>query len=166
MAYNKKHSKTPSIQIHASKARTSTRNNHKPNFCAKTIILTVIILTFLVVIIAVICSLIFTPETITKSNLNKLATDYYENYYYESIVNSKEFNALDNVDSTMEKYTEKGFPKIKLRQLILQNQSRNQPLTDQIIKYCDEESTFVTFYPELPFDRTSYHIEFDYSCLF
>lgn len=163
MAYNKKRNTTQSSRIHSSRARVSTHSD--TNF-AKIIILVVIIIAAIIVIFAVIHSLIFTPEAITKSNLSKLASDYYENYYYESIVNSKEFQSLDNVDSAMNKYTKKGFPKIKLQQLILQNQSSNQELTNQILKYCDEDSTIITFYPELPFDRTSYHVEFDYSCLF
>lgn len=137
-----------------------------PSTIAGKIIFATIVIAILAVIVALVCSILFTPERITKSYLDTLASDYYEQYYYEQFSNSDRFKSLTDLNSVMSKYTESGFANTSLRQLILRDATATKPLADYILKYCDEQSTYVTFYPEPPYDRTSYHAEFTYSCDF
>lgn len=124
------------------------------------ITLTVIILAILTVIIAVICSLAFDTERTVKSAISSLSTDYYENYFYENISTGNK-----DMSKVMAKYTETGFAKVTLRQLLLYNQ-QNSSRKDLLLKHCDENNTSVTFYPEPPYSKASYRTEYSYSCSF
>ena len=129
-------------------------------------LITIVFATISVVSISIYYLLAPTPEETTLSQLNQLASNYYEQYFYDKFANSEAFKSLANVDSAMDKYIKTGVPRVTLRQLVIYNQSATKPLSNQVLKYCDEESTFVIFYPESPFERTSYHTEFTYSCAF
>ena len=169
MKHNKKTKTLSSPRIHSSRAKAAPHNSatrsSKPNI-AKPIILAVIILAAILVGFAAVYSIVFTPEFITKSNLDRLATEYYEEYYYDKITTSEAFNSLDDIDKAMDKYVRTGFPKVKLLELYLRDREATQSLANQISQYCDADDTYVTFYPELPLSRNSYHFEFTYSCAF
>ena len=152
-----------SSALHTSKSRVGIFSLNTP---ARKIILAVIIMAFAAVIAAVVSSFLLKPERIVKSKLDSLASDYYENYYYEKFANSDQAKSIDNLDSAMSKYVESGFARVTLRQLILHDAETNQSTADYVLKYCDKEGTYVIFYPESPFSRTSYHTEFTYSCAF
>lgn len=132
----------------------------------KKIILTVIILASLSVVAAVICSFIFAPERVTKSYLSSLASDYYENHFYDKLVESNAGRSDADFESMMAKNSEKRFINVTLRQLILYDQAATAERANYVLKYCDEELTKVIIYPDPPYDRTSYHTEFTYSCAF
>ena len=129
-------------------------------------IITIIIATLSVASLSIYYLLAPTPEEIALSRLDQLASNYYEQYFYDKFANSANFQSLENVDSAMDKYVKTGFSKVTLRQLAIHDRTTASPISDQPLEYCDEESTFVIFYPEPPFERTSYHTEFTYSCAF
>ena len=116
MKHNKKTKTLSSPRIHSSRAKAAPHNSatrsSKPNI-AKPIILAVIILAAILVGFAAVYSIVFTPEFITKSNLDRLATEYYEEYYYDKITTSEAFNSLDDIDKAMDKYVRTGFPQVK-----------------------------------------------------
>lgn len=141
------------------------RTKKKPSPFPK-IILGVIIVTFFAVVIAVVCSFVFTPEKITTDKIDALSKDYYENYLYENLINSSAMSDQDHFETVMEKYQEHGFGIVHLRQILSQAKNKSSQDIAYITDYCDENKTIVVFYPDPPFNRTSYHIEYSYSCNF
>ena len=119
----------------------------------------VIIIAIIVVAIALVCSLILNPEHTTKSTISKLATEYYEEYFYPNI-------STDDISKTMSKYANSGFSKIPLSQLLLYNNQQNASYQPSLTKYCDENTTYIQFFPTEPFGKTDYRIEYTYSCNF
>lgn len=147
-----------SSKIHTSKTQFLSSHQKSPT---QKITLTIIIIATLAVASAVICSLIFDSEHLTKAKISNLARDYYENHFYQNITTNK--NELSDV---MSKYTETGFNSISLHQIILSTDNDHSTDANFIRKYCDEKSTIIRFFPEPPFDKTSYHVEYSYSCDF
>ena len=68
---------------------------------------------FILIIGYLIFSLTYTSENITKSKIEALASDYYENYLYQQIVNSKE-----NPAKILDEYKKIGLSIVYLRQLL------------------------------------------------
>ncbi|MBR3230763.1 hypothetical protein IKF73_01910 [Candidatus Saccharibacteria bacterium] len=134
----------------------------KRRFSSPQIIIIVIIgASMVAVIIATICSLIFKPENLVKAQISALATDYYENYLYPSFdQNSPNFNDF------MQKYETTGLTITTLRQILLHDHQKNVTAAPFLKEHCDENSTFIKFYPEYPYSKTSYHVEYSYSCDF
>ena len=140
----------------------SARNSisFHPTPFAKKIIFIVIVLTFISTSTALFLSYYLTDERLVKSKISNLASDYYENFFYEnSILNIPE----EKLSTTLEKYSTTGFSIVTLRQLLLYD---NEKQSDYLLTYCDENSTYVKFYPITPYNQTSYRTEFTYSCDF
>ena len=154
MAYhkNKKHSSN----LHSSKQRTLYSRPSR----ARKIILAIIPLAFITVIVAIFCALFFTPERITKSTISALATDYYENHFYNQL-------SLDEAStSDLYKYETYGFAPVTLRQLLLYDNQKNADSAASILKYCDENTTTIRFFLDQPYGKTDYHVDYTYSCSF
>lgn len=124
----------------------------------KKIILSIIIFLFILVIILTIFAIFNTPEKRVKSEIEHLTHDYYENYLYPKISE----NAKD-ISETLEKYQEKGLSPILLRQLLFSDR-KDQKTIQFLRNHCDENKTAVRFYPEPPFSKTSYNVEYTYNC--
>lgn len=129
----------------------------------KTIII-VIALAIIVTLAAVIISFFLQPERLTKSRIESLASDYYENYLYENFINSDKFSG--DLESAMSRYTETGFTSITLRQLILHDQEKTASIADSLKANCDIEQTTIKFFPESPFSRKDYRVDYRYVCNF
>ena len=151
-----------SSRVHTSKHRTDF---YAPTFAKKTI-LTIIVLVIIIVAGTVVCIQFLTPEHQVKSKINSLATDYYENYLYQNLINSDKYQALSDKSSSMEKYASYGFNPITLRNLLLHSNHKNDDFANSIAKYCDLDATSIKYYPESPFDQTSYRTEINFSCNF
>ena len=147
-----------SSKIHTSKTRFLSSRQKS---LAQKITLAIIIIAALAVITAVICSFVFDSERLTKAKISNLARDYYENHFYQNMTIDE-----DKLSEEMSKYAETGFNSVSLRQIILSTDNNHSADADFIRKYCDEKSTIVRFFPEPPFDKTSYRIEYSYSCDF
>ena len=147
-----------SSKMHAPKTRFLSASGK--TFAQKTI-LAVIVLAILLVITSVACVFIFDNERITKNKISNLASKYYENYFYPSMSIDK--NKLSEI---MSQYTDTGFNNTTLRQIILANGEDYTSDAEFIRKYCDENSTLIRFFPEPPYDNTSYRVEYSYSCSF
>ena len=145
---------------HSSKIHSRARFAPSCETPARKLILIVIILIVLTVSASITCSIIFDTERTVKSTISNLATEYYEDYLYQSISSSGE-----DIDKVMQKYVDTGFSAIPLRQLIFRS-SQDTTIKDTILKYCDEDATHIQFFPTAPFGKTDYKVEYTYSCSF
>ncbi len=134
---------------------------------AKPIILAVIGLAGLMVIMATFSAFYFTPEKVVKNEIESIVKEYYENAIYENIIKSDSIaSGKKSLSDVMKLYSEKGFSRIFLRQLLLVNSEKHQNAISIIKKYCDENLTSIVIYPDAPYGKSDYHIEYEYSCKF
>ena len=141
----------------------------------KSIILTIIASVALIVIGFMVFNLIATPEYLVKREVESITKDYYENYFYPSILSNNSI-ATDSVSTpegaasalsdVLAQYTEKGFARLTLHQLLLYDHLRHYSSISSLSKYCDLDRTFIKIYPESPFTRQNYRIDYTYSCKF
>ena len=140
--------------MHSSKARFLPSSKTP----VQKITLAIIILATLSVLAALICSIIFNPERMVKSTLSRLATEYYEDYFYPHL--------SSDPAQALEKYTNTGLAKVTLRQLLLYDDEKNAEYQSLFDKYCDINNTSVQFFPIAPFGQSDYRIDYTYSCNF
>lgn len=163
--------KNRSQDIHTSRTRTksSRLSTHKKRDrqifnVTKKSILFIIILSMLIVILVLLLSSFENPERLVKQKLTNITSDYYENYYYPNLIGSA--SSQDSLEDIMSHYTEVGFATISLRQLLLFDNERYKETATFLKKYCDENQTTARIYPEAPFGKTNYRIDYHYSCAF
>ena len=121
------------------------------------IIIGIIIAVMIIVAIAVLCTFLFSTENITKSKIENLATSYYEDKLYDKFV-----TANGNTD-VFKKYDQTGLPPTPLRHLIYTGNLDKSEI-EQIRELCDENKTSVKYFPEPPYTKTSYRVEYTYNC--
>jgi len=153
----------PSERVHVSRMVISTSStakanviSHKSHKIARNTILTVILFLMLIVTGFTIFSFIATPEFLVKREIENIATDYYENYFYPSIPNP----------SGLDSYLQSGFARVNLRQLLLYDNRKHYASMEYLSSYCDLDKTQIKVYPEKPFEKKSYRVEYTYSCKF
>lgn len=147
-----------SHNLHASKLRLSFR----PSPLVKKIILTIIIIAMILVVSITTYSLIFTKENQIKWQFSKIATDYYENYYYQNLIKSS--SNTEDIYKYLEDHHEKGLQNITLNILLSYDNQKISDHKNLLSENCDRNSTFIKIYPDPPYDKKSYHIEYTYSC--
>ena len=130
----------------------------------KRIILIVIVLAMLSVGAGALTYLFAKPEFIGKDGLAKLATDYYENDFYDTILQID--TSSQPLAERLERYSKIGFAEVYLRQLLILKGEKYQKAATYLKKHCDENRTYVRYYPDSPYGRKDYHIEYAYSCNF
>ena len=157
------------------KTRTTRTAYNTPSArTAKNTILTVIILTMLTVIGFTIFNFIATPEFLVKREIKSITSDYYENYFYNKILenNSLDPNESDSsviepvLSEALKKYVDTGFARLTLRQLLLYDDAKHSGSSKYLSKYCDLDTSLLKIYPESPFGRKNYHVDYSYSCKF
>ncbi|MBQ9017575.1 hypothetical protein IJ118_00675 [Candidatus Saccharibacteria bacterium] len=168
------HSRTRSAassRVHAKRPRATTSHlarskdsSRRVYYYSKRTILTVIILAMMAVILAVLFSVLTKPDRIIKGNIESLARDYYEHYYYDSI--GKHSDTPVTPAEVLPKYAENGLAAISLKQLLYFDNERHLDQKSTLETYCDIDATSVRIFPEPPYDRTDYRIDYNYSCSF
>ncbi|MBR2589052.1 hypothetical protein IKE84_01800 [Candidatus Saccharibacteria bacterium] len=107
--------------------------------------------------------IIFDPERAAKRELENIAKDYYENYYYDSFT---ENTPEDELAVALQTYTDYGFPPVYLRQLLLFDNGRHEDsrsyFTGQY--FCNTNHTSVTYIPKPPYGKTDYEAVYKYDC--
>lgn len=164
----------PSTSMHVSraKARTSHRAkstswSRKSSNFSRNAILSVIILAMLVVILCVLMQVFVDKESTVKHKIEEISADYYENYYYDSINKDTSTDSEENLPSNiLEKYHERGLVIVPLRQLLLFDNRRHLDSAALLTEYCDENTTYIRIYPDPPYGKKDYHVEYNYSCTF
>lgn len=130
------------------------------------IIIVIIVIAIFLVFLALLLALIFKPENQVKLKISNLSSSYYENFLYKESVNPEGAPSIEQPNSDLIRYTEQGFAPVLLRQLIFQDHEELTSDDYYILEYCDENNTYVQFYPEAPYTKTSYRTETTYSCNF
>ncbi len=137
------------------------RKNKKFTPVQKTTLFIILFL-FIIVIGYLIFAITHTPENLTKSKIEKLASEYYENYLFEQFTKSNS----EKPSEILEEYKTIGLSIVYLRQLLLYKNQSDAETVNYLTKHCDENKTSVKFYPEPPYNKTSYHTDYSYSCDF
>jgi len=155
---NKKISKSSQkgAAMRISQRTIKSRRERRMLMIARRLALSVIILSMLVVILMVLFMSFTKPEKVVTQKIEEISVDYYENYFYDRI------KSYDNLDA----YVENGFSRVSLRQLLLFDSERHADAASLLNQYCDSEKTYIRIYPEEPFSKTDYHIEYNYACTF
>ena len=161
--------KTSSAKIHNSKtyfsrrSRINKRNQRIFLFSKRTVIF-IIILAMIAVASVIIISSLSTPESITKHKIESITADYYENYFYPRI---EENGTPDKtLSEILSNYTETGFSRVTLNQLLSFDSGRYADSAAMLSKYCDINSTYVKIFPDSPFSKSDYHVDYHYACTF
>ena len=131
---------------------------------AKKIVTVVILLLMATLITGTVVILSYDEGEAAKNKIEEKARDYYENSLYGSLI--KEGMEQEEIEGLMERYLVRGFARVRLRQLLLREENGRTKDANLIRKYCDEDKTTVKFYPEAPFDKKSYRVEYEYECEF
>ena len=161
--------KNKSTNYHTSRTRTDSsslslsRNRDNKIFAtARLSILTVIILASMTVILALLINSFTDPEKIIIKRIDTIVSDYYENYFYENVAKQ----STKPLAEVLSIYKDAGFSPVSLKQILL-SKDLSHTDTDKILStYCDTEDTFIQFFPDPPFGRTDYHVDYRYSCTF
>ena len=157
------------------RARTSTRQRaNDPARIAKNTVLAVIILAMLTVIAFTLYNLIATPEFLVKREVESITSDYYENYFYNKILENNSINPKESdlsiiepaMSKALEKYVSNGFARVSFRQLLLYDDRKHAASSNFLSEYCDLDKSIIKIYPESPFGRKNYRVDYSYSCKF
>lgn len=151
-------------QIASSSPANSSSRSFKSYYFARRIILGVIGLAVITMILFTLFNLIATSEYLVKRRIKSIASDYYENYYYNLVLSFNENHG--DIDQVFAHYQNSGFAKVTLRQLLLYDNQKHIGAMSELSKYCNLDSTIIKVYPEPPFSKTNYHINYGYSCKF
>ena len=116
------------------------------------VILGVILVATIMVVVAILMAFFSDHERLAKNEFEALASNYYEDYFYEKITDAK---ALD-------KYKETGLSVLTLRQLVLHEPSLGG--TENVEKYCDLNLSYAKIFPQEPYGKKDYRVEYKYVC--
>lgn len=155
---------TNRVRINKSTRARSKEVSRKSFLVIRRVILTVIALAMMVVVLALLTAIFNKPEAVIKSKIEAIATDYYENYYYEKILDNTPSDMT--MSEAMERYLKRGFPVVSLRQLMLFDSRRHADAEAELYKYCDPDETTIQIYPAEPFGVKDYRVEYKYACIF
>lgn len=163
--------KTASSRMHEGRARTSKagkarsrETSRKLLSVARKVVLVVIPLAMMVVVLGLLTAIFNKPEAVIKSKIEAITADYYENYFYEKILDNAPSNMT--MDEIMERYLKRGFTAVPLRQLMLFDGRRHAGAEVELYKYCDPDETTVQIHPVEPFGVKDYWVEYKYACIF
>ena len=144
--------------------RKNYRTRKGEKLIAKWVIVGVIIIVSMVFTAISIYAFIYDEKEVVKGDLETLAKEYYEGYIYPGLI--EEGMSQTQIDELMERYLVRGFSRVYLRQLLLR-EGREKKVNEKLIrKHCDENQTLVHFFPEEPYDKQSYRMEWRYDCDF
>ncbi len=145
----------------------STKSSHRKTsiqdfrFDIRKLILSIVVINIVIVIIAIVAYFQLKPDYRIPATIDNLAAKYYENNFYEKLVTSDQFSG--DPEDALGVYTKTGLTPVTLHQLLIQTKA-DQSTRSYLEKYCDTDTTTVTFYPDSPFSRTSYHYKIYSSC--
>lgn len=141
---------------------------------ARKSVLTIIVIVMLAMIGFTFFNLIATPEFLVKKEIETIAADYYETYFYPNAIKNNSASIDGASSDTKEQlltnifseYHELGFSRITLNQLLLFDNLRHYESAASLAKYCDLERTTIKIHPDPPYTSRDYHIDYHYSCNF
>ena len=103
------------------------------------------------------------PKKMAENELQALAKDYYENYYYDSF--TADLTAEDFATAFLT-YHDYGFPKVYLRELLLFDDGRHANYRGYFDGqyYCNTNHTYIQIFPQPPYGKKDYTVEYKYEC--
>ena len=107
------------------------------------------------------CAWYFQPKLAVEREMETLTRDYYENYYYDEIMNN------GGGVKALEEMVDYGLPSVKLRKLLLfdnQRHAESAAVFDSKHYKCDTNTTWAKIFPYAPYGRTDYRVEYTYGC--
>ena len=131
---------------------------------AKRIVIGIVFICLVVVIGATVASWYFSPDKVARREIERIARDYYENYFYNNF-----FAELTGEDrqTEFEKYVKRGFAPTYLRQLLNYDDGKHQASAGYFSDpnyTCDTNATNVIFYPYQPFGEENYTMKIEMVC--
>ena len=148
--------------IGSARRRVGLRRGKNDAVVARRVIIGVICAAIVVVMIGLIGSFFWNNQRRVETKMEEMAREYYEGFIYENLVHGA--MSKEEVEKVVSRYKDRGFAAVNLRQLLLYDGKRNMESAGFIKEYCDENRTSVKFYPEEPYDKKSYRIEYTYKC--
>ena len=126
-----------------------------------------IVVIVIVALAFVLCGMLFfkkSNEVELTSNMEKLGKSFYEDYYYPSQKKSQK-----DVKKFLAKFEKNGI-KINLTNLE-KISSLDKKLVDSMVnsktnKKCDFDKSYVSIYPEKPYEKTNYKLKVNIECGF
>ena len=131
---------------------------------AKRVTIVLIVICLITVLGAMFGVWFFSPEKVARREIEKIAKDYYENYFYDTYFAEL---AEEERQAEFERYTTRGFAPTYLRQLLNYDNGRHQDSSSKFnypSYLCDTNSTSVTFIPYAPFAKTDYTMKIEMHC--
>lgn len=136
---------------------------------ARKLALVIIAISTVAIIGSLVTNVYLEPERLALKELQFIARDYYENYFYQNYLNEHTYEDGLDIEEAFSAYTAKGFPAVRLRQLLLYDGGKyaaSRAYFEAERFTCDENLTSVTYVPYAPFGRTDYTVSYDTtSCL-
>ncbi|MDO4759192.1 MAG: hypothetical protein Q4A30_00185 [Candidatus Saccharibacteria bacterium] len=135
---------------------------------ARKIVILGMVVSILVVFGSLAANYYFDDERVAKRELELMAKDYYENYFYEKFIKERA-DGVGTIDlqANFEPYREQGLPLVRLRQLLLYNGEKQAERRGYFAKNnfsCDTNKTTVKLLPQTPYGRKDYRIEYEVYC--
>ena len=129
---------------------------------ARRVVLGVIIAAIVMVAVGLVSSFFCNSERMTQRKIDEMAREYYEEFVYQNLINGA--MSQEEIADVMGRYEKYGFAPVPLRQLLLYDGRKNMEDGGFVTDYCDENETKMKIYPEAPYDKKSYRIEYTYKC--
>lgn len=110
----------------------------------------------------------FSPAGRAGRELQALAKDYYENFFYDLLLRESKSGGETDLEKIFEPYAKHGMQPILLRQLLLFDEGRHESSRKEFINdsySCDTNKTSVRITPIAPFGRTDWKAEYNLSCV-
>lgn len=106
---------------------------------------------------------IYDPVKRSERELDRLAHDYYIEYLYPRALGEH----INEPETILSDYTERGLPNVKLRQLLYYDEGKNAASLEafsNIYYKCDTNKTYVRFYPVAPYGPTDFRTYYESAC--
>ena len=139
------------------------KKKNDPVFARKFVTVGVIV-SGTMVALSIFVTVYFNSEAVAHRKFERLAREYYEDYYYDKFMESMSEEAFQ---AKMETFAKTGLQPVPLRQVLLYQNGKNQAYKKYFEKEnfaCDKNTTTAKFYPVAPYGKTDYTVEFNYSC--
>ena len=103
----------------------------------------------------------FSPKVTVTRELPNIAQKYYEDYYYDKLVGT----ISGTKSEFFERYTKKGLPTIRLRQLLLYDDNVKSEYSKIFNQAgCNQNTSTITYTPVSPYNKTDYTVKYNIHC--
>ncbi len=108
-------------------------------------------------------SVLYDPIKRSERELEKLADAYYIEYLYPSVLGK----SLNQPETILADYVSAGMPSVRLRQLLLYNDSKysdSASIFSNSYYHCDTNKTYIRYFPVAPYGPRDYTVKYGTAC--